>query len=195
MDASGRDLVLLETVGVGQAEVDIIDHADSVILVLTPGYGDSVQALKAGVMEIPDIIVVNRADHPLTDAMVSEIKGVLALAMTPGWQVPVLCTEAAGGEGVSEVMAKLDEHREYLESENALSVLRSRNLRNEAIAIAADRMREALEARVATDEPVSAVLERVVRRELDPASAAAEILAALGEFRVGGLEDLGVAPS
>jgi LAO/AO transport system kinase len=180
MDASGRDLVLLETVGVGQAEVDIIDHADSVILVLTPGYGDSVQALKAGVMEIPDIIVVNKADHPLTDTMVSEIKNVLALAVAPGWQVPVLRTEAAVGEGVSEVMDKIDEHRRYLESETALSVRRGRNLRNEVIAIAVHRMREALETRLATDESVSAVLERVIRRELDPASAAAEILARSG---------------
>jgi GTPase len=183
MDASGRDLVLLETVGVGQAEVDILDHSDSVILVLTPGYGDSVQALKAGVMEIPDIIVVNKADHPLTDTMVSEIKGVLALAMTPGWQVPVLCTEAAVGEGVSEVLDKVDEHREYLESENALAARRRRTLQSAVMAIVAHRMREALEARVATDESISAVLERVVRRELDPASAAAEILARSGLAR------------
>ena len=83
-------LVLLETVGVGQAEVDIIDHADTVVLVLMPGSGDSIQALKAGVMEIPDIIVVNKADHPLTDTMVREIKGVLALGPQEGWQVPIL---------------------------------------------------------------------------------------------------------
>src|SRR3954449_4235794 len=76
MDAAGRDEVFLETVGVGQAEVDIIDHADTVVLVLMPGSGDSVQALKAGIMEIPDIIVVNKADHPLTDTMVREIRGV-----------------------------------------------------------------------------------------------------------------------
>src|ERR1700704_829760 len=82
MDASGRDIILLETVGVGQAEVDIIDHADTVVLVLMPGSGDSIQALKAGVMEIPDVIVVNKADHPLTDTMVREIKGVLALGPT-----------------------------------------------------------------------------------------------------------------
>ena len=84
MDASGRDIVLLETVGVGQAEVDVIDHADTVVLVLMPGSGDSIQALKAGVMEIPDVIVVNKADHPLTDTMVREIKGVLALGPQAG---------------------------------------------------------------------------------------------------------------
>ena len=79
MDASGKDDVFLETVGVGQAEVDIIDHADTVVLALMPGSGDSIQALKAGVMEIPDVIVVNKMDHPLTDTMVREIRGVLSL--------------------------------------------------------------------------------------------------------------------
>src|SRR5437764_1189080 len=100
MDASGRDLVLLETVGVGQAEVDIIDHADTVVLVLMPGSGDSIQALKAGVMEIPDVIVVNKSDHPLTDTMVREIKGVLGLGPQEGWQVPIVRTEAIKGQGI-----------------------------------------------------------------------------------------------
>ena len=108
MDASGKDDVLLETVGVGQAEVDIIDHADTVVLVLMPGSGDSVQALKAGVMEIPDVIVVNKADHPLTDTMVREIRGVLSLAPAEGgWQVPIVKTEAVHGKGTEELAAKL----------------------------------------------------------------------------------------
>ncbi len=99
MDASGKDDVLLETVGVGQAEVDVIDHADSVVLVLIPGSGDSIQALKAGVMEIPDVIVVNKADHPLTDTMVREVRGVLSLAPQEGWRVPIIKTEAYRGIG------------------------------------------------------------------------------------------------
>src|SRR4051794_24464110 len=86
MDASGKDDVYLETVGVGQAEVDIIDHADTVVLALMPGSGDSIQALKAGVMEIPDIIVVNKKDHPLTDTMVREIRGVLSLGPKTSWR-------------------------------------------------------------------------------------------------------------
>src|SRR5579862_6007906 len=112
MDASGRDVILLETVGVGQAEVDIIDHADTVVLVLMPGSGDSIQALKAGVMEIPDVIVVNKADHPLTDTMVREIKGVLSLGPKRDWEVPIVRTEAARGTGVDELVAKLSEHHE-----------------------------------------------------------------------------------
>src|SRR5690348_17366827 len=85
LDAAGREDVFVETVGVGQAEIDIIDHADTIVLVLMPGSGDSIQALKAGVMEIPDIIVVNKADHPLTDTMIREIRGVLQLGPKLDW--------------------------------------------------------------------------------------------------------------
>src|SRR5579859_8073989 len=151
MDASGRDVVLLETVGVGQAEVDIIDHADTVVLVLMPGSGDSIQALKAGVMEIPDVIVVNKADHPLTDTMVREIKGVLALGPRQPWQVPVVKTEAARGDGIEELAQKLAEHREHIEQEGTLSQRRRRNLMNEVLAIATFRMRRELEASLEDD--------------------------------------------
>jgi LAO/AO transport system kinase len=180
MDASGRDVVLLETVGVGQAEVDIIDHADTVVLVLMPGSGDSIQALKAGVMEIPDVIVVNKADHPLTDTMVREIKGVLALGPREGWQVPIVKTEAVRGEGVEELADKLAEHRAFIESEGTLAARRRRNLMNEVLAIATFRMRRELEASIGEDPGVQELLDRVVSRELDPASAATEILEARG---------------
>ncbi len=176
MDASGRDLVLLETVGVGQAEIDIIDHADTVVLVLMPGSGDSIQALKAGVMEIPDIIVVNKADHPLTDTMVREIKSVLALGPQADWKVPIIRTEAARGTGVEELVDKLDEHRAYIEAEGTLSERRRRNLMNEVLAIATARMRRELESALHEDEHVQELLDRVVARELDPASAATTIL-------------------
>ena len=139
MDASGRDVVLLETVGVGQAEVDMIDHADTVVLVLMPGSGDSIQALKAGVMEIPDVIVINKADHPLTDTMVREIKGVLALGPQGGWEVPIVRTEAIRDEGIEELSDKLEEHRAYIEAEGTLSERRRRNLMNEVLGLAAFR--------------------------------------------------------
>jgi LAO/AO transport system kinase len=176
MDASGRDVVWLETVGVGQAEVDVIDHADTVVLVLMPGSGDSIQALKAGVMEIPDVIVVNKADHPLTDTMVREIKGVLALGPRRDWEVPIVRTEAARGEGIEELAAKLAEHRAHIESEGTLSERRRRNLMNEVLGVATFRMRRALEASIREDPDVQALLDRVVARELDPASAAGAIL-------------------
>src|SRR6187200_1444019 len=151
MDASGKDDVFVETVGVGQAEVDVIDHADTVVLVLMPGSGDSIQALKAGIMEIPDIIVVNKSDHPLADTMVREIRGVLALAPQEGWRVPILKTEASRGEGVRELAEKLREHRAFVEAEGTLSERRRRNLMNEVLGIATVRLRRALEATLHED--------------------------------------------
>jgi LAO/AO transport system kinase len=176
MDASGKDDVFLETVGVGQAEVDIIDHADTVVLALMPGSGDSVQALKAGVMEIPDVIVVNKSDHPLTDTMVREIRGTLSLAPQEGWRVPIVKTEASRAEGIAELAEKIHEHHAFIEAEGTLAERRRRNLMNEVLALAATRLRRRLEAQVREDESVQELLDEVVARRLDPASAAAKLL-------------------
>jgi LAO/AO transport system kinase len=176
MDAAGRDDVFLETVGVGQAEVDIIDHADTVVLVLMPGSGDSIQALKAGVMEIPDVIVVNKADHPLTETMVREVRGVLSLAPQRGWRVPIVKTEASRGVGVDELISRMDEHRAHIEAEGTLSERRRRNLRNEVLALATGRMRRRLEEELHEDAEFARLLDEVVARRLDPATAAAALL-------------------
>jgi LAO/AO transport system kinase len=176
MDAAGKDDVFLETVGVGQAEVDIIDHADTIVLVLMPGSGDSIQALKAGIMEIPDIIVVNKADHPLTDTMVREIRGVLSLAPQRGWRVPIIKTQAHKGDGVAELVEKLDEHRLFIEAEGTLSERRRRNLRSEVVAICTFRLRRRLEEQLDEDDTFAELLEEVVARRLDPATAASRIL-------------------
>jgi LAO/AO transport system kinase len=177
MDAAGKDDVLIETVGVGQAEIDIVDHADTIVLALMPGSGDSIQALKAGVMEIPDVIVVNKADHPMTDTMVREVRGVLALSQDPeGWKVPILRTEAARGEGVEELAERIKEHREFIEQKGMLAERRARNLRSEVLGIATARMRRRLEQTVSEDPATAELLDRVVRRELDPATAASELL-------------------
>src|SRR6266545_4226195 len=176
MDASGKDDVFIETVGVGQAEIDIVDHGDTIVLVLMPGSGDSIQALKAGVMEIPDIIVVNKADHPMTDTMIREIRGVLSLGPATSWRVPIVKTEAAKSEGVAELAEKITEHREHIEAEGTLDERRARNLRNEVLELAASRLRRRLEATVADDPSVRELLDRVVKREIDPASAAKDLL-------------------
>jgi LAO/AO transport system kinase len=178
MDAAGKDVVFLETVGVGQAEVDVIDHADTIVLVLQPGSGDSIQALKAGVMEIPDVIVVNKADHPLTDTMVREVRGVLALAPREegAWQIPILRAEASRGEGIDQVVAALEEHRRHIEAEGTLLERRRRNLMNEVLALATVRLRRDLEAAVREDADVQRLLDQVVERRIDPASAASSIL-------------------
>jgi LAO/AO transport system kinase len=184
LDAAGRQDVFVETVGVGQAEIDIIDHADTIVLVLMPGSGDSIQALKAGVMEIPDVIVINKADHPLTDTMVREIRGVLSLAnldRTPEeararWRVPIVKTEAARGIGVEELVDSLGKHREHILAAGTLAERRRRNLHNEVLAIATARMRRKLEQDLAQDADFQRLLEEVVERRLDPASAAASLL-------------------
>ena len=176
MDAAGKDDVLLETVGVGQAEVDIIDHADTVVLVLMPGSGDSIQALKAGVMEIPDVIVVNKADHPLTDTMIREIRGVLSLGPSTSWRVPILRTEAVRAEGIAELVEKLDEHREHIRAEGTLEERRRRNLRHEVLELTTLRLRRKLEESIQDDPAVQELLDEVVARRLDPASAAAKLL-------------------
>ncbi len=184
LDAAGRDDVFVETVGVGQAEIDIIDHADTVVLVLMPGSGDSIQALKAGVMEIPDVIVINKADHPLTDTMAREIRGVLSLASSDGpagrsrWSVPIVKTEASRGSGVEELVARLEQHRAHILAEGQLAARRRRNLRSEVLSIATARMRRSLEEELAHDASFQRLLDDVAERRLDPATAAGQLLEA-----------------
>ena len=181
MDASGKDDVLLETVGVGQGEIDIVDHADTVVLALMPGSGDSIQALKAGVMEIPDVIVVNKCEHPLADTMIREVKAVLALGPERSWKVPVVRTEAAKGLGIEELVETIDAHYRHISDAGTLAERRARNLRAEVLGIAAARLRRDLETRAANDPEWAGLLDRVVRRETDPASAARELLERLGD--------------
>lgn len=177
MDAAGRDEVLIETVGVGQAEVDVIDHADTIVLALMPGSGDSVQALKAGVMEIPDVIVVNKADHPMTDTLVREIKGVLALGQpVDGWTPPVIETQAANHIGVDKLVEAIDAHHAHIVERGTLAERRRRNLRNEVLELATISLRAEIEAAIGEDPEIQQLLDRVVERRLDPGSAAGQIL-------------------
>ncbi len=184
LDAAGREDVFVETVGVGQAEIDIIDHADTIVLVLMPGSGDSIQALKAGVMEIPDVIVINKADHPLTDTMVREIRGVLSLAnlerspeeVRASWKVPIIRTEANRGAGIDQLVAALQQHRAHIVAGGQLAERRRHNLRAEVLAIATARLRRRLEDDLERDLSFQELLEEVVERRLDPASAASVLL-------------------
>ena len=181
MDAAGKDDVLLETVGVGQGEIDVVDHADTIVLALMPGSGDSVQALKAGVMEIPDVIVVNKCEHPLADTMVREVKGVLTLGPDRTWKVPVVRTEATKDEGIAELVEAIDAHRRHIEAEGTLEERRARNLRAEVIGIAAARLKRQLEVRAGSDSELNGLLESVVKRETDPATAARKLLEQAGD--------------
>ena len=176
LDAAGKDLVFLETVGTGQSEVEVISIADTVVLVLMPGSGDSIQALKAGIMEIPDVIAINKMDHPLAKTMLNEVRQVLALDRDRDWTPPIVLTEAVRGEGVETLWEKIDEHRAWLEENGRLEERRRRNLAAEVFAVASLRAKRHLESAVSDDPELRRLLDEVQRRELDPLTAVQEIL-------------------
>jgi GTPase len=184
LDASGKDLVFVETVGTGQSEIEVIGVADTVLLVLMPGSGDSIQALKAGIMEIPDVIAINKMDHPAAKTMLNEVRSVLALDRDSPWQVPIVLTEAQRGENVAELWAKVEGHRAYLEREGQLEERRRRNLSGEVFAVASARAKAHLQRAVAEDPELRRLLDEVAERELDPLSAVREIVEKV--FRIGG---------
>ena len=170
LDAAGTDVLLLETVGVGQSEVEVASVADTVVLVLMPGAGDSIQALKAGVMEIPDVIVINKSDHPAARSMRTDIRSILSLV--PGRKVPIIDTEAIRGEGVAELADAIAEHRELLSADDGLERRRRRNIEQEVIGAATADARRRLAAALEADTELQALLEQVYQRSLDPISAA-----------------------
>jgi GTPase len=183
LDAAGKDVVFLETVGTGQSEVEIIGIADTVLLVLMPGSGDSVQALKAGIMEIPDVIAVNKMDHPAAKTMLNEVRSILAIGPEREWQPPIVLTEAMRGENVPKLWAALGEHRAFLEQDGRLDERRRRNLAGEVFAVASSRAKAHLESAVRDDPELQRLLDEVQRRELDPLTAVREIMETV--FRVG----------
>ncbi len=146
VDASGKDVVFLETVGTGQSEVEVIGIADVVLLVLMPGSGDSVQALKAGIMEIPDVIAVNKMDHPAAKTMLQEVRSIVALDPVRERRPPILLTEALRGEGVPELWDALEERRRGLAERGELEQRRRRNLSGEVEALAVARLRQLVAA-------------------------------------------------
>jgi len=176
LDAAGKELVFLETVGTGQSEVEIIGIADTVLLVLMPGSGDSVQALKAGIMEIPDVIAINKMDHPAATTMLNEVRSILTLDREREWRPPIVLTEATRGENVPELWEKLEAHRAYLVESGQLEERRARNLAREVFSVASGRAKQHLEQAVADDPELRRLLGAVQRRELDPLTAVREIL-------------------
>ena len=183
LDAAGKELVFLETVGTGQSEVEVIGIADTVLLVLMPGSGDSVQALKAGIMEIPDVIAINKSDHPAAKTMLNEVRSILGLDPGREWRPPIVLTEATRGENVPELWEKIEEHRAFLEQSGRLEERRRKNLASEVFAVASARAKQHLEHAVADDPELRRLLDEVQRRELDPLTAVREILEKV--FRIG----------
>ena len=183
LDAAGKELVFLETVGTGQGEVEVIGIADTVVLVLMPGSGDSIQALKAGIMEIPDVIAINKMDHPAAKTMLNEVRSVLSLDKERAWRPPIVLTEAVRGEHVPELWEQVEAHRAFLESDGLLEEQRRKNLAGEVFAVASARAKAHLEHAVADDPELRRLLDEVQSRKLDPLTAVREIMEKV--FKVG----------
>ena len=171
VDASGKDVVFLETVGTGQSEVEVIGIADVVLLVLMPGSGDAVQALKAGIMEIPDVIVVNKMDHPAAQTMLQEVRSIVALDPDRERRPKILLTDALRGEGVPELWEALRARRAKLEERGELARRRERNLSGEVETLAVARLRERVRESMTVDAAVREAVDGVARREVDPLTA------------------------
>jgi GTPase len=183
LDAAGKELIFLETVGTGQSEVEVIGVADTVLLVLMPGSGDSIQALKAGIMEIPDVIAINKADHPAAKTMLNEVRSILSLDKDRAWKPPIVLTEATTADKVPELWEKIEAHRAFLEDEGLLAERRRKNLASEVFAVASARAKTHLERAVEGDPELRRLLDEVETRKLDPLSAVREIMEKV--FRVG----------
>jgi len=177
LDAGGRDLLFVETAGVGQSEVAVAGIADTVVLVLMPGSGDSVQALKAGVMEIPDVVVLNKSDHANAATTLAELRQALSLGAEAG--PPIVSTRADDGTGVDLLWQTIERHRAGLEESGGLERRRRENLRRELLDLAASRMRRELERAGAAGPELDDLIEAVAEKRLDPLGAVRELRARL----------------
>jgi LAO/AO transport system kinase len=177
MDAAGKQIILVETVGVGQTELDIVETTDTTVVLLVPEAGDTVQTLKAGLMEIADIFVVNKADREGADRMMAELRLMREIQQTPdGWDVPIVATQAHRGVGVEALCDMIDAHRRFWEASGNLQRRRAQHRRNELWALVEHRVRQRLTQRVREDSELAALVEQVMRAEVDPHTAAARIL-------------------
>jgi LAO/AO transport system kinase len=176
MEAAGMDVVLYETVGVGQGEVEVASAADTVVLALQPGAGDSVQALKAGVMEIADIFCINKADHPQAKGAASEVRSILDIGQEldpQPWFPPIIMTRGDTGEGVEELKETIEKHRTYLEESGRLEERRRASLREFVVSWAKERLEREMQERLERED--DELMEKVYERELDPITASEKI--------------------
>ena len=178
LDAWGAATIFVETVGTGQAEVDVVTASDAVVVVTMPGMGDGIQTLKAGVMEIADVFVVNKADRPDVDRTVTDLKMALALLPGSGWHAPVLTTVATAGQGVAELLAAVTEHRRHQEATGAYLTRRRERWRREILRIAEGRLRAQL-LNGGRTAALDALVDRIAAGAIDPHSAADALLARL----------------
>jgi GTPase len=180
LDAAGCDVVIVETVGVGQSEVEVAALADTTLVLLAPGMGDGIQAAKAGILEVGDVFVVNKADRDGADQVVRDLRSTIRLAeRQPGdWREPIVKTIAVRGEGMAELIEAIEKHRDWMERSGELARRRRRRVRDEIEAIAATALRRRF-GDVHGDARLDVLAEKVLTGELDPYAAADEIIEAL----------------
>jgi LAO/AO transport system kinase len=175
-DAAGMDVILIETVGVGQDEVDIVKIADTTLVVLVPGLGDSVQTIKAGLMEIADVFVVNKADKPGVEQTVAELESMLDLVGSSERRIPIVATSAAEKKGIDELIKRISEHEEYLRKHHLFLVRRRQRYEAELVEIIRKRLMEFIFDEKKLKTTVDSCIDQIAKRALDPYSAAEQIL-------------------
>lgn len=175
LDALGTDVVLVETVGVGQEEVDVIRVVDTVCLVTVPGLGDDIQAIKAGVLEIADVLVVNKADRPGADETARDLAQMLSLAKDRPWKTPILRTSAQSGDGVPQLVEAIDRHRAWSRESGENLDRRRTAARSEVEALLQEALLRELAGRVG-ESRLDAAVARVADRSIDPYAAVEELL-------------------
>jgi len=175
-DAAGMDIILIETVGVGQAEVDIVKIADTTLVVLVPGLGDSIQTIKAGLMEIADIFVVNKADKPGVEQVVAEIESMLDISSKLGREIPIVKTSTKQKIGISDLIGEIDTHGLYLKKEKKLEMKRRKRYESELTEIIRKRLMNLIFDESKFKDTLDSLIDQISRKELDAYSAADEIL-------------------
>jgi len=176
LDAAGKDIILVETVGVGQSEIDIMEKTDTVLVILCPESGDAIQTMKAGLFEIADIFVVNKSDHPGADNFVRDIQAMLQLREPSWWNIPVVATEAVNDVGIEELYEQIQLHHQALCEDGRLSQRRQLQRKQDFIKTLERKLTHKLLMLIEQDGQLNSYIERVEKGELDPYSAADEIL-------------------
>ena len=182
MDAAGYDPIIIETVGTGQAEVEVMRTAQTVLVVSAPGMGDDIQAIKAGILEIADIFVVSKADKPGSDQTVAELAMMLSLDSNrrkASWRIPIIKTSSLKNEGISQVVDAMRQHQEYLNTSGMLMQRAQRQVRSELQALILHTVMDTLKAKV-SEEEWNTLIEDIAKRERDPYSVADELEARIG---------------
>lgn len=177
LDAAGKDVVIVETVGAGQDEVDIADTAHTTVVINVPGAGDDMQAIKAGILEIADIMVVNKADQPGAEATFKQLHIFADLQRNEGWDVPILKTVAHREQGIEELLESIERHREYLRESGRMEEMTRKRARRQLLAVAQKMLLERVVDGAAGESRVADLVERIASRDIDPHTAAERLIA------------------